>query len=136
VTNDDFAWDVLADAAADAQMLYEPLAAARTLLPDVPEAERQRIVERTLRSLHGAGLIAFVRGGDPAATALADPDRHLSDDEVDDVISGPDWRSVPVGQEGTKVWLAATDAGRRAYEDDAPPEVVARHAGDNGAPAA
>ena len=135
MTNDDFAWDVLADAAADAQMLYEPLAAARALLPDVPEAERQRIVERTLRSLRGAGLIAFVRGGEPATAAFGDPDRRLSDDEVDEVISGPDWRSVPVGQHGTKVWLAATDAGRRAYEDDAPAEVVARHSGDD-APAA
>jgi hypothetical protein len=130
VTADDFAWEVLADAAADAQMLYEPLAAARTLLPDMPEPERQRVVERTLRALHGAGLISFVRGGDPPAVAFADPDRHLSDDEVDALLAGPGWRSVPVGDDGTTVWLAATDAGRRAYAEDAPPEVIARRGGD------
>jgi hypothetical protein len=130
VTSDEFAWEVLSDAAEEAQMLYEPLAAARTLLPDLPEPDRQRVVERTLRSLHGAGLIAFVRGGDPPGAAFADSERHLDEDEVDAVISGPGWRTVPVGSDGTKVWFAATDAGRRAYAEDAPPEIVARRAGD------
>src|SRR5687768_14481721 len=87
VTSDDFAWEVLADASADAQMLYEPLAAARALLPDTPEPERQRVVERTLRALHGAGLIVFVRGGEPPGAAFGDPERQLPDDEVDAVIS-------------------------------------------------
>jgi hypothetical protein len=126
VTSDEFAWEVLSDAADEAQMLYEPLAAARTLLPELAEPDRQRVVERTLRSLYGAGLIAFVRGGDPPGAAFADPDRHLGEDEVDAVISGPGWRTVPVGSDGTKVWFAATEAGRTAYAEDAPPHVAAR----------
>jgi hypothetical protein len=130
VTSDDFAWEVLADASADAQMLYEPLAVARTLYPDTPELDRQRVVERTLRSLHGAGLIAFVRGGEPPGAAFGDPERHLPDDEVDEVISGSGWRTVPVGADGTRIWLAATEAGRRAFAEDAPPEVVARRSTD------
>jgi len=130
VTSDDFAWEVLSDAADEAQMLYEPLAAARTLLPDLSEPDRQRVVERTLRALFGAGLIAFVRGGDPPGAAFTDPDRHLGEDEVDALISGPGWRTVPVGSDGTKVWFAATDAGKRAYAEDAPPEIVARRSGD------
>jgi hypothetical protein len=126
VTSDEFSWEVLSDAAEEAQMLYEPLAAARTLLPDLSEPDRQRVVERTLRALHGAGLIAFVRGGDPPGAAFADPDRHLGEGEVDAVISGPGWRTVPVGADGTKVWFAATEAGRKAYAEDAPPHVAAR----------
>jgi hypothetical protein len=136
VTSDDFAWEVLADASADAQMLYEPLAAARALLPDTPEPERQRVVERTLRALHGAGLIVFIRGGEPPGAAFGDPERHLPDDEVDAVISGPGWRTVPVGDDGTRVWLVATEAGRRAYAEDAPPDVVARRAADGDGPPA
>src|SRR4029450_12845872 len=66
VSPDEFAWEVLSDTVAEeGQMLYEPLAALRTLLPEAAEPERQRIAERTLRALHGAGLIAFVRDGGP-----------------------------------------------------------------------
>jgi hypothetical protein len=132
VTSDDFAWEVLADASADVQMLYEPLASARTLLPDTPEPERQRIVERTLRALHGAGLIVFVRGGDPPDTAFSDPERHLADDEVDEVLASPGWRTIPVGDDGTRVWLAATEAGRRTWAEQAPADVVERRAAENG----
>ena len=138
MTSDDFAWEVLADASADAQMLYEPLAAARALLPDTSEPERQRVVERTLRALHGAGLIVFVRGGDPPGAAFSDPERHLADEEVDELLAGPGWRTVPVGPEGTRVWLAATEAGRRTFAEDAPPEIIARRAaeGEEGGPPA
>jgi hypothetical protein len=132
VTADDFAWEVLADASADAQMLYEPLAAARALLPNTPEPERQRIVERTLRALHGAGLIVFVRGGDPPGRAFSDPERHLADDEVDEVLASPGWRTIPVGSDGTKVWLAATEAGRRTWAEHAPSEVVERRTTEDG----
>jgi hypothetical protein len=118
VTPDEFAWEVLADTVAeDGQMLYEPLAALRALVPETAEPERQRIVERTLRALQGAGLIAFVRDGDP--------DRGLDEEELDAAIAASGWRTVPVGAEGTDVWLVATDAGRRAL-DDAPPEVSER----------
>jgi DNA-binding transcriptional ArsR family regulator len=125
VTPDDFAWEVLADVSEEAQMLYEPLATLRASLPDTPEAERQRIVERTLRALYGAGLIVLVRGGQPPTAALADPARHLGDDVVDSLIAGSGWRTVPVGSDGTEVWVSATDAGRRALAE-APPEITAR----------
>ena len=122
MTPDEFAWEVLADTVAeDGQMLYEPLVALRTLVPETAEAERQRIAERTLRALHGAGLIAFVRDGDPS--------QQLDAEELEAAIAAAGWRTVPVGAEGTAVWLVATDAGRRAV-DEAPPEVSARREAD------
>jgi hypothetical protein len=118
VSPDEFAWEVLSDTVAEeGQMLYEPLAALRALLPEAAEPERQRIAERTLRALHGAGLIAFVRDGDP--------EQRLAEEELEAAIAANGWRTVPVEAEGRDVWLVATEAGRRAL-DDAPPGVAER----------
>ena len=125
MTPDDLAWEVLLGLDEEPQMLYEPLATLRAVAPDVSEPERQRTVERTLRAMHGAGLIVFVRGGDPPTAAIADPGRHLDDGEIDELIAGPGWRTVPVGADGTEIWLAVTDAGRRALAE-APPEIASR----------
>jgi hypothetical protein len=124
VDADDLAWDVLADTVEeDGQMLYEVLVAARSRLPDMSEEDRQGVVERTLRALAGAGLVAVTREEEGASPVAVD------DDELDEVLAGRDWRTVPPGPSGSAVWLRATAAGIQALEQEAPPEVRARRAG-------
>ena len=122
---DDVAWDLLADTIdEDGQMLYETLVAARSRLPEANEEERQGIVERTLRALAGAGLIAVAReDGSGARSPLADA-------ELDEVLAGRDWRTVPPGPEGSSIWIRATPAGIQALEQEAPPDVRARRAAE------
>ena len=118
---DDVAWDLLADTIdEDGQMLYETLVAARTRLPDASEEERQGIVERTLRALMGAGLIVVARE-DGGGTGTP-----LGDDELDEVLAGRGWRTVPPGPDGSSIWIRATPAGVQALEHEAPPDVRAR----------
>lgn len=120
---DDFAWDVLADTVEeDGQMLYETMVAARSRLPEATEEERQAVVERTLRALAGAGLIAVSREDEGAAAA------PLGDDELDEVLAGRGWRTVPPGPDGSSVWLRATPAGVQALDEEAPADVRARRA--------
>jgi hypothetical protein len=123
VDADNLAWDLLADTVEeDGQMLYEPLVAARTRLPDLTDAERQAVVERTLRALVGAGLVAVFRELPDEAPA------SLDDEELDAVLAARGWRTVPPGHDGSTVWLRATPAGLQALDDEAPPEVRARRA--------
>jgi len=118
-----FAWEVLAATVdEDGQMLYEPLVAVRGELPDEPEAERQALVERTLRALVGAGLIELRRAD------ADDPAARLDDDEVDAVLHARGWRTLPPGPEGSATWLRATPAGVQALGQEAPPELRSRRA--------
>jgi hypothetical protein len=123
VDADDLAWDLLADTVEeDGQMLYEPLVAARTRFPDLADADRQAIVERTLRALVGAGLVSVSR------ELQDEPPASLDDEELEAVLAGRGWRTVPPGHDGSTVWLRATPAGVQALDEDAPPEVRARRA--------
>jgi hypothetical protein len=123
VDTDDFAWDVLADTVEeDGQMLYEPLVAARSALPDSTDGERQALVERTLHALVGAGLIAVFRERED------DQPAPLDDAELDAVLAGRGWRTVPPGPDGSSIWLRATPAGVQALDEEAPPAVRERRA--------
>jgi len=121
-----FWWDVLYNAAVeDWQMLYEPLGWARTQLRTASEEERQRLAEETLRDLYARGLIWFFRvGPDESVNDVgSDPSRRLSQIEVERVISGEDWRTVPVGPDGARVYFGATGEGERVAKNP-PVEVV------------
>jgi len=125
VDADDVAWDLLADTIdEDGQMLYETLVAARSRLPESSEEEQQGIVERTLRALVGAGLIVVARED---GSGSASP---LGDEELDEVLAGRGWRTVPPGPEGSSIWIRATPAGVQALEQEAPPGVRARRAAE------
>ena len=120
---DDFAWDILADTIdEDGQMLYEPLVAARTALPDATDGERQALVARTLHALVGAGLIAVFRERED------EPPAPLDDAELDAALAGGGWRTVPPGPDGSSIWLRATPAGVQALDEEAPPGVRERRA--------
>lgn len=123
---DDFAWDVLADTVEeDGQMLYEPLVTARSLLPESTDAELQALVGRTLHALVGAGLIAVFREREGEAPA------PLDDAELDTVLAGRGWRTMPPGPDGSSIWLRSTPAGVQALADEAPPGFRERRAADD-----
>ena len=122
---DDVAWGLLADAIdEDGQMLYETLVAVRTRLPEAGEEERQGIVERTLRALVGAGLIAVTREDGGGSRT------RLGDEELDQALAGRGWRTVPPGPDGSSIWIRATPAGIQALEQEAPPDLRARRAAE------
>jgi len=125
VDADNVAWGLLADTIdEDGQMLYETLVAVRSRLPEASEEERQGIVERTLRALLGAGLIVVAREDGSGARS------PLADEELDEVLAGRGWRTVPPGPDGSSIWIRATHAGAQALEQEAPPDVRARRSAE------
>jgi len=106
-------------------MLYEPLGWARTQFPDWPDDERQALAERTLRELFDGDLIFFFRvgrWGDDVNRAGDDERMRLSPKEVDAVISGADWRTVPLGPAGANVWFGPTRKGEETFAN-LPPHI-------------
>lgn len=93
-------------------MLWEPLGYLRTELPAKLEADRQRLAETALRELHAEGLIYFFRVTDMEVNEAAiDPQMRLSPEDAEAVISGTDWRTLPVGHDGHAIWLGPTETG-------------------------
>jgi hypothetical protein len=126
MTVDEFKWEVLAECDEMHEMLYLPLAQARTQLSDLSESERQAIVERVLRKLLQEGLIYLFRA--PAdrqvIDAAEDPSLRLDKEEARAVISGDSWRTIPPSRDGIDVFIGSTPDGEAACAD--PPEEIRR----------
>src|SRR5260370_40054959 len=112
-----FKWEVLGDAVdEDWQGLWEPLWYAKTLLPELAQAERERLAERALGELFDEGLIFFFRrGANWPHDARQEPLDKLV---VEAAISGASWRTYPLGD--SSVWFGGTEAGERAVREDWP----------------
>ena len=127
MTEEEFKWDVLADLVSeDYQMLWEPLGWARTHFADSTESELRALVERVLNDLHDNGLVYLFRvGADHDVNASAeDRDRRLDPEQARTLIAGNDWRTVPPGPDGVRVWIGPTKDGETAVEN-APPDIRA-----------
>ena len=127
MTPEEFKWEILADVVEeDYQMLWEPLGWARTQLPDWPDHDRQTLAERTLRELLDGDLVYFFRvGAEPVNAAGENPDRRLSREHVEAALATEDWRTMPVGAEGTSVWFGPTAEGEEVLAD--PPPHIRRY---------
>lgn len=88
---------------------------------ELTEAERERLVDQTLRRLYQSGLIYFFRHDWRGSRNVASPDTPLTREETDTELRSRWWKMVPVGD--GDVFVDVTGKGRafakRLVEHDA-----------------
>ncbi len=98
--------ELLSSAVEDLTGVYEAWWTANTLLPMLRLSERLALAEVALQSLVDDGLVTISRGSWEAQEGV--PLR-----EVEPVLR--EYSTWVVGDEHSRIFFEATDAGRRAY---------------------
>jgi len=106
--------EMLLDAFAYVNGVYEAWWRANTLFPERALSERLGLAERTVRELLAQGLIVLVRDDDdPQGT-------EIPGSETEEVLKR--WDTWAIGSDGIKVYFKITTAGKKLVNEGGAPK--------------